>query len=331
MKSFQFRTEVAPKPSDWKINHHTEILTLGSCFAEVLGSQLEAYKFRVLSNPFGTVFNPYSMANLLTMVVENRAPNPHLYLATPDGICLHHDFHSSLWAPSREALQQLLTQRLEAVRAQLARAQVLVLTFGTAHAYRHKGTLAVVSNCHKVPQPQFIKELLSVEQIVRMWEKLIRALRLDLKIVLTVSPVRHTRDTIPLNQVSKSILRVACHALSQTFPNVTYFPSYEIMVDELRDYRYYEPDMIHPTPLAEAYIFRTFAQTYLDEASQRWLEEWDAIQKMRQHRPQHGFTESYRSLLLQLRQRLHQLPATVEVQAELGEVNQQLANFPVRS
>ncbi|MBU1821429.1 MAG: GSCFA domain-containing protein [Bacteroidetes bacterium] len=328
MKSLQLRTEVSIKSPDWRINHQTGVLTLGSCFADVLGTQLEAYKFPVLSNPFGTVFNPYSMARLLTMVLENTQPNEDLYTQTTDGIWLHYDFHSSFWGGSREELRQQISEAMAEVKRFLDSSQVLVLTFGTAYVYRYRQNLALVSNCHKTPQTEFVKELLNPEQLLKLWTGLIPVLQRSRKLIVTVSPVRHTRDTLPLNQVSKSVLRYFCHRLSELFPNVTYFPSYEIMMDDLRDYRFYQEDLIHPNTLAEEYIFQVFAKTYLDKSTVDVMEEWDTIQKMMRHRPHHGYTASYRTLLHTIKTRLEILSESLPVQDELHEIEGRLRDFP---
>lgn len=328
MKSLQLRTEVAINPPDWKIDHTTEVLTLGSCFADVLGSQLESYKFPVLNSPFSTVFNPYSIAKLLTMAMESGHPDPALYTRTPDGIWQHYDFHSSFWSTSREELKQQLIGQLARVRAFLASSRVLVLTFGTAYVYRYRNNLALISNCHKTPQTEFVKELLNHEQLIRHWTQVIQALRPGRRIIVTVSPVRHTRDTLSLNQVSKSVLRVFCHRLTELFPNVTYFPSYEIMMDDLRDYRFYEQDLIHPTAWAEEYIFQIFTRTFMDTSTLHLMEEWESLRKMMNHRPLHGLTQSYQSMLLTLHTRLEKLGDKLPVADELEAVKARLREFP---
>ncbi|WP_247231993.1 GSCFA domain-containing protein [Telluribacter sp. SYSU D00476] len=331
MKSLQLRTEVAVQPSTWKLSLQSSILTIGSCFAEVLGTQLANYKFNVLSNPFGTVFNPVSVAKLVRMSLRDELPLMGHFVTTGDGVCLHHDFHSSLWAPDSHTLDVKLRTRMAEVKQYLLRADTLVLTLGTSFVYRSTRTDEFVTNCHKVPSNLFRKELLSMEMIHRELEALVVLLKSynpGLRLILTVSPVRHTRDTLPLNQVSKSILRVACHMLSEAHAHVSYFPSYEIMIDDLRDYRFYEPDLIHPNEVAQDHIFRTFAEAFMEAPALEFIEEWDAIRRMRQHRPQHGMTEAHRKLLLNLTERLQNLSGQVDVQQELREVEAELRNFP---
>jgi len=331
MKPAKLITEVPIKPSDWKLSHHSKILTLGSCFADVLGNQLNNYKFSVLNNPFGTVFNPLTISKILDSALEGKAANPLLYLQNSDKIWLHHDFHSSQWAPSRDELESKLTSKLSSFRKFLENTDVLVITLGTAYAYRHKVTNLPVGNCHKVPADRFVKELLHPDQITIPFESIInklRSFRKDLQIILTVSPVRHTRDTLQLNQVSKSTLRLVSHRLSEKFRQIEYFPSYEIMLDELRDYRFYEEDLIHPNKIAEDYIFRIFADTYMSSDTLDFIKEWENIRQMIHHRPQHGFTESHFKLLQVVKDKLTKISGTTDVFSELTEINRRLEEFP---
>jgi hypothetical protein len=331
MKSLQLRTEVQVPSSDWKLSHRSRILTIGSCFAEVLGGQLQNYKFNVLANPFGTVFNPVSVARLLRMALHNELPHMGHFVLTDDEIYLHHDFHSSFWAADSEQLDARLRSHLAEVRRFVLAADTMVLTLGTAYAYKLARTEEYVTNCHKVPAGQFRKELLSVEVITRELESLLQVLwqhNPALRLILTVSPVRHTRDTLPLNQVSKSILRLVCHGLTEAHEQVGYFPSYEIMLDDLRDYRFYESDLIHPNEVAQDHIFRTFAAAFMDGSTLEFMEEWEAIRRLRQHRPRHALSPGHRKLLLNLVQRLRRLSARLDVQGELLEVEEELRNFP---
>ncbi len=320
-------TEVAVSPGDWNISHQTQVLTIGSCFAEVLGTQLNENKFQVLSNPFGTMFNPYSIAKVLTMALDNTAPNQELYTQNADGIWRHFDFHSSFWGESQEELSQKLRIALSQVREFLQSAEVLVVTFGTAYVYRYRKNLSLVANCHKTPQSAFVKELLGYEQLQNTWGDLIRRLRTFRKIVLTVSPVRHTRDTLPLNQVSKAVLRLLCHRLSEQYKNVRYFPSYEIMMDELRDYRFYKEDLIHPSELAEKMIFQKFSTAYISEESQKVMESWQSVQKMIAHRPFQIQTPSYRQHLETTLEKLNELADKISVEKEIEVVKEKLSTY----
>jgi lysophospholipase L1-like esterase len=330
MKQIKLSTEVVIPASDWKINHHSKIFTIGSCFSDVLGNQLIGHKFRVHNNVFGTVFNPLAIAKILDASLEGNQPNPALYFHNPDNIWLHHDFHSTLFGNDQTELSNQLTDRLQESRAFLLETDVLVITFGTAFAFRHKQTNQVVGNCHKVPADHFVKELLHPDQILIAYEQLIQKLQTfkrNLRIILTVSPVRHTRDTLSLNQVSKSTLRLVCHRLSEKYKQVEYFPSYEIMIDELRDYRFYEEDLIHPNKTAEDFIFNAFTKAYMHIDALNFMKEWGNIRQMMAHRPLHGATESQRKLLQSLLAKLTAMSSQTDVSAEIKEVEDKIREF----
>ncbi|NIJ51895.1 GSCFA domain-containing protein [Dyadobacter arcticus] len=332
MKEFKFTTEVNIKPSDWKISHHSKVLTIGSCFAEVLGAQLSHYKLNVQNNPFGTVFNPLAISKILDSAIEDRKPNSDLFVESSDQIWLHHDFHSSQWGTNRAALESKLTEQLMSVKVFLKEANVMVITLGTAYAYRHKKTNQIIGNCHKLAADQFVKELLHPDQISIALEQILQklqAFRRELRIILTVSPVRHTKDTLALNQVSKSTLRLVCHRLSEKYKHNDYFPSYEILLDELRDYRFYKEDLIHPSKTAEDYIFNKFAETYLSPEAIDFMKEWDHIIHAMEHRPLHGPTPGQLNLLLSIRNKLNSISGNVNVSKELAEIERRVAEFPV--
>ncbi|MCE6992347.1 GSCFA domain-containing protein [Dyadobacter sp. CY323] len=330
MKEIKFSTEVEIKPPDWKLTHRSKILTIGSCFADVLGDQLGHYKFSVANNDFGNAFNPLAICKILDSVIEQRKPNADLYIENPDQIWLHHDFHSSQWARTKADLESSIMEKMKSVQSFLSETDLLVITFGTAYAYRHKRTNQIIGNCHKMPGENFVRELLHPDQITIPFEQLIQKLltfRRNLRIVLTVSPVRHTKDTLPLNQLSKSVLRLVCHRLSEKYKPVEYFPSYEIMIDELRDYRFYKEDLIHPNKVAEEFIFNAFTRAYLDEDAQGFMKQWDQVAQSIQHRPQHGHTPSQLKLLKNVRDKLNAISRQVDVSAELAQVTHRIAEF----
>ena len=331
MKSPKIITEVTLTHSDWKIAHKSKVVTCGSCFAEVLGSQLAEGKFSVLNNPLGTIFNPLTIAKVLELAVDERAPDPALYFQNTDGIWLHHDFHSSLWGTDRGTFEALLISKLQGVREFLITADLLVITLGSAYAYRHRASNLIVGNCHKVSSDRFLKELLNQDQIMICFESILFKLRSfngNLRILITVSPVRHTRDTLTLNQVSKSTLRLISHRLSEKFKHVEYFPAYEIMMDELRDYRYYEADLIHPNKVAEKHIFNLFVKTFIEPGALDLMNEWQSIYQMMQHKPLHGQTKSHLQLLKTVQSRLAGLASSMDVSSEFSEVTRRIGEFP---
>ncbi len=330
MKSLNNVTEVVLLPTEWRINIKSNIVTIGSCFAEVLGNQLVENKFSTLSNPLGTVFNPLSMAKLINLAIDNQPLNPALFIENQDGIWLHHDFHSSIWDKTQQGLIAKAENILEQLRLFLKNTDLLVMTFGSAFAYRHKVTNQLIGNCHKIPANNFNKELLHNDQIQIVFEEMIFKLlsfNRHMKIMISVSPVRHTRDTLPLNQVSKSTLRILCHRLSEKFRHVVYFPAYEIMLDELRDYRYFKEDLIHPNKIAEDHIFRIFTNHYLEKETLLLIEQWGSIKQMINHRPSFGLTPSFEKHLKSIDERLVGISHLVNVEEERSWVATKLSEY----
>ncbi len=319
-----FRTELIVPESPDKITLQTPVLTLGSCFAEVIGSKLVENKIPILSNPFGTLFNPLSIVKLLHDAFEGNQPDELLYIEH-QGIWFHYDFHSSLWGTSKKELHERLVATLTAVQQWLSRTEVLIITLGTAFVYRHLESGQWVANCHKTPSSAFRRELLSTEQIVAAFEGLFAKLPASIKVIFTVSPVRHTRDTLPINAVSKSVLRVACHELSEL--GYAYFPAYELLLDDLRDYRFYKSDLIHPNEQAEDYIFEQFANAYFTKELQKFIQEWQKIRQALQHRPLYPSTPNHRQFLENLLQKLHKISTSIDAKVEITQVQQQLSLF----
>ena len=324
----EFRTPVALPPSPQKITLRTPVLAMGSCFAEVMGERLAAHKFTTRVNPFGVIFNPVSLAALLDGALAGGSADREGLVHTREG-WRHYDFHSRLGAADPEALLAQTDAALAATGRFLADAGWLLLTLGTAFVYRRKDNGAVVANCHKVPSASFVKELLPLETIVAALDGTLSRLagrHPHLRILLTVSPVRHTKDTLPLNAVSKSLLRVACHALASTHPHVQYFPAYEIMLDDLRDYRFYKPDMIHPSEVAETYIWQRLAEAYFDEPTQKFIGEWAKLRQALGHRPFNPNTKAHRDFLRRTLAQLEAWRDVVPLEAEIAQVSAELAS-----
>jgi hypothetical protein len=321
--NMNFRTELEISESPQKISLQTPVLTIGSCFAEVIGGRLVENKIPTLSNPFGTIFNPVSMAKLLTQAAKNQPPDNALYVEH-QGVWFHYDFHSSLWGHSREELAEQLIQKLQEVRDWLQKTNVLVVTFGTAYVYRHLETQAIVANCHKTPASFFQKELLTTHAVVEAFQNL--PMRIP-HTIFTVSPVRHTRDTLPLNAVSKAILRVACHELTANQAHNDYFPAYELLLDDLRDYRFYKPDLIHPSEVAEDYIFEKFGEAYFTPNLQAFMTEWQKIRQALAHRPLQPNTLAHRKFLENLLSKLLSVGALIDVHKEISQIEEQLESL----
>jgi hypothetical protein len=327
-----FRTELTLAPAAQQLSRTARVLTLGSCFADSMGARLVANKVETLVNPFGTVFQPLMLGQLLRAAAgEDMDWQQHITEAR--GRWQSYDLHGSIGAASPvELLQhiQLLVQRTgDFVR----QADMVVLTLGTAWAYRLRETGELVSNCHKQPADLFHKELLTPDEIINALAEThayLRRINPKLKFVLTVSPVRHLKDTLPLNAVSKSVLRVACHYLSDLLPDVAYFPAYELLTDDLRDYRFYASDMLHPSEVAEDYIWEKFARTYFDADFGRFRKEWAAVRQSLGHRPLYEGAPEHRHFLEGTRERLrHLAEQQIEVGAELQGIEQRIAALPV--
>ncbi|MFD2569634.1 GSCFA domain-containing protein [Spirosoma soli] len=323
----QFHTEFTPESLPYRIGLNSQIVTIGSCFAEVIGRRLADHKLTVLNNPFGTIFNPVSIARLLTMSLYGTAPDESRYVER-DGVWFHYDFHSSLWANSRDELRVLLTNGLERVGEAIRKADFLLVTLGSAVVYRHIETDKVVANCHKMPGSLFEKYVYHIDHLQEDMMRLLKTLRRanpNLKVLLTVSPVRHTRDTLSINQVSKSILRVIAHECSVWNAWVHYFPAYELMIDDLRDYRFYEADLIHPNAQAQAYIFEKFVESAFDDELRGFVAEWEQISRSLVHRPLYGAdSPAHRKFLTKLMKQLETLSQRIDVSAELADVRSRL-------
>ncbi|RAK65257.1 GSCFA domain-containing protein [Hymenobacter edaphi] len=326
-----FRTELSLRPAAQPLSQGARVLTIGSCFSDVIGDQLAGHKVRTLVNPFGTVFNPLAAARLLRAVAgEDTDWQQHLVEAR--GRWQSYDLHASVGADSPPALLERIEETVRETAAFARRADVLVWTLGTAFAYRLRDTGEVVNNCHKVPADRFEKELLTAEEIVSAVTEayaLLRQQNPQLRLVLTVSPVRHLKDTLPLNAVSKSVLRVACHYLSELLPGASYFPAYELLLDDLRDYRFYGDDMIHPSNAAEQYVWEKFTGVYFEPSFKQFAQEWKGIQRALNHRPLHEGAPEHREFLEQTQRRLELLLRQhVDVRLELLDVQDRLNALP---
>jgi len=319
-----FRTEIQLPKTDMNLQLHDKVVTIGSCFAQVIGTKLQAYKADVLVNPFGTIFNPVSVGKLLQAAAGEKVDFENS-LVQRDGIWYSYELHSSVSSPDKDKLQQQIQEQVKATRVQLQQAKLLIVTLGTAVSYRLADSGAIVANCHKLPAKQFSRELLTIPEITENMSRSFAALKQlnpALQVIVTVSPVRHVKETLPVNSVSESILRVAAHYLAEQQQDVLYFPAYEIMLDDLRDYRFYGPDMLHPTSTAEDYIWQKFAVAYLHADFQQFIPAWEKIRKAITHRPFHPQAEAHQTFILKTLQQLQQLAATYTI--PITEEEQQL-------
>lgn len=289
----KFRTEI--EKISWKspIEYSSHILSLGSCFAERISAMLDERKFRVTALPTGILFNPASITQSLSLMAS-RHKVTEKELFEVDGRWLSYNFHSSLSAPSREEAMAKMQEAIERGGDALNSATHLIITLGTAWVYRLQESGAVVANCHKQPASLFSRELLSVESVIEMLKPVCENFKGD--IILTVSPVRHVGEGLADNSLSKAILRVAVDSLQRLYPErVTYFPAYEILIDDLRDYRFYAEDLVHPSQMAVEYIGEKFFETALSAGSKEIMSRVERIVQATKHRPLNPYSESYKT------------------------------------
>lgn len=322
-----FTTPVHIPVSDHKISLSSPVLAAGSCFAHVIGERLKEHKFNTYVNPFGTIYNPAALFRLIHDAINIAMPSEESYLER-DGIFFNYKFHSTLSASSKDELEAHITQAISSTHHYLSSAKHLIITLGTAFSYERLEDQLIVSNCHKMPANTFNKRMLGVEEIVQRFDQLLSAAQAfnpDLQFIFTVSPIRHLRDTLVQNSASKATLRVAADMIQRNHPEkVYYFPSYEVMMDELRDYRFYDADMLHPSKVAEEYIWQKFCDALLDKTTVDFLKKWQRLSKAVRHRPLHSASEAHQKFLKQTIQELQQLSSIVDVHQEIELLEKQL-------
>lgn len=288
----EFFTQIKIKPFDKRISHSQQILSIGSCFAENIAQRLRSAKFHVTSSPTGILFNPESIADCIDALSQKRVIAEE-QLQQANGVWFDFDFHSSFSSTDRHAAVSTMQSAINQSSEALKNSDVVIITFGSAWVYRHKATDKVVANCHKQPQSIFQRELLSTHQIVERWSKLLESTLRGKQVIFTVSPIRHLSDGLEQNSLSKSILRVAIAELVERFDNASYFPSFEIMNDVLRDYRFYAEDMLHPSSVAVEYIWQRFSEVAFSQPTLEMIESIAKISQAAAHRPFNPTSAAY--------------------------------------
>ena len=283
----KLQTQVEIKRTDLVVDYHTRMMMLGSCFAENIGSRFQYYRFPVDINPCGIVYNPLSVAAVLRLLTNNkRFTESDLLMNEEKWVSLLH--HGSFSSPHKELCLKGINDRLEQAAGRLHHTDLLIITWGTAWVYRYKATGAVVANCHKFPVTAFERSRLSIAEIVSEYTELISALREvrpGVKVLFTVSPIRHWKDGANGNQLSKATLLLAIDELCRQLSGVYYFPSYEIVMDELRDYRFYAEDMLHVSDVAVDYIWERFRESCISPDTERLMKRVEKVNKTLAHRP----------------------------------------------
>ena len=282
----KFRTELKVTPFSFEIDHESNITLLGSCFAENIGQLLTRYKFNTTVNPHGILFNPYSLNRVLTDALDRPQSKPPPLIRS-QGMWFSYLHHSDLCAPSEVLLQEKITRANKTLKSAIEQASCLFISLGTSWVYELKDTGTIVANCHKVPASEFNKRLLSPTEIGDALNAIIALLiktNPELKIVFTVSPVRHIKDGVVENSRSKAALISGVHTCIDQYHHCSYFPSYELLMDDLRDYRFYTEDLIHPSKQAIDYCWEKFSQAFFSTKTSEVNKRIGKIVLARHHR-----------------------------------------------
>ena len=284
----EFHLQFPIPPFRQKIAYPQQLLLIGSCFAENIGAELQRLKFSTCINPHGILYNPAAIATALkSYIADERMEERELFFA---GDCWNSWQHHSRFSHTDKSLcLEAINSRIAEAHRALKNAEWLFITFGSAFSYMHAATKQRVGNCHKVPQKEFVKSLLSAAEITAMYNELtgqLKALNPALKIVFTVSPVRYIRDGVVENNLSKAVLLQSVHALVQQHEHIFYFPAYELVIDDLRDYRFYNADLVHPNSQAIAYVFEKLRECCFGEEAKQLAEKIRGLITAREHRPQ---------------------------------------------
>ncbi len=320
MKAMEFRTKVNLKPFRWKIDYSMNGLSIGSCFAENIAAKLRMAKFPIVSNPFGVLYNPYTVADTIDALNRARVFTEEDLVREGD-LWSCFSFHGSFSSTDKERALEAMNNAVAQGREALAKADYVILTFGTAWVYelnpdygakdddgenlimrakrivREMARPRIVANCHKFPAKAFSRRRLSVGEIVDIYSILFDTVLRDKLVLLSVSPVRHIKDGLEENNLSKSTLLLAAAELAAKYENVNYFPAFEIVNDELRDYRFYKEDMVHPSDQAVEYVWDIFGEALFTKKTAETVEEVRHIVMAAAHRPLNPESASYRRFL----------------------------------
>ncbi len=305
----KLNTQVEIPSFPFEISHVTKIIFTGSCFAENIGNKLDELKFPVLVNSMGINYNPISIGNSIKISIDNNLIDEES-LFLENGLWNSFNFHSKFSDADKEKAIEKMNNSVFESHEILKVCKYLFISFGTSYIYNLKSNNEIVSNCHRLPDKTFIRKLLSVDEIVNYWSDILQKLREfnpDIQVVFTVSPIRHKRDGFVANQLSKSVLFVAINNLIEDFSNIHYFPSYEIMMDELRDYRFYNKDMIHPSKVAIDYIMERFSESYFNKETHELNNKILKIKGAINHKPFNADLSNYKKHLAKTLQEIEDL------------------------
>ncbi len=328
---FRVKTDIANW--DYRLRHSDKLLVMGSCFAEHIGGRLEQMKFRTVVNPYGVLYNPLSIAGGLKRLIEQHLFTEEELHEFPDGgwnTWLHHSRYSH---PDKQTALTVINNNLKVAACQLAEADVLIITLGTAWVYRLEETGEIVGNCHKIPERKFVRQRLQVQEIVEALTEILRRtceINPKLRVLFTVSPVRHLKDGLHGNLLSKATLLLAIDELCRIFPKQCYyFPAYEIVMDELRDYRFYTEDMAHPSKQAIDYVWGRFIEHCFDNETRLFMQQWEKIVRALEHRPFQPDSIQYQQFVRQYLEKIIELQEHypyIEIEKEVAQCHSLLKN-----
>ena len=324
-----FRTSLNIGTSDFKINHEQAILSMGSCFATHMASRLEGLKFNTLLNPYGILFNAVSIAQSLERILENTA-FAESELIQHNGLWHSFAHHGHFSGTDKASVLEGINTSLQQANTFLQKTDVLICTLGTAFVFEWKEKTQIVANCHKLPNEQFDRKQLSVDRIIKELSTIFKRLHEKyphLNIILTLSPVRHIRDGLIENQRSKATLALAIEALEKQEVYVHYFPAYELLLDDLRDYRFYKADMIHPNEIAIDYIWEQFKFVYFDATTTELSVQFHKLAQAVAHKPLHPLSTAHQQFVQKQLQKIAQFEQDypqLSFEQEKSILNQQL-------
>ncbi|MCC5919438.1 MAG: GSCFA domain-containing protein [Cyclobacteriaceae bacterium] len=325
----KWKTDIQLPTYDYRISHETPLVTMGSCFSAEVGAKLHDWRLPMAISQGGTLFNPVSICRVIQAAIEARPPNEQKYIQQGAHF-FHFDYHSSFYAADEASLRAEIDGFGKELKAKLTQAKVLIITLGTAWIHAFSADNEVVANCHKAPNHLFNKRILSFAELKEafvMIEKALLAHNPELRLLYTLSPVRHIKEGLIENQQSKSLLRAALGEYIAQTKSADYFPSYEIMMDELRDYRYYKEDMIHPTQQAVDYISDQFAAAFFEPHTIHTIKTWRKLKAALGHRPLHQGREEQIGFLQSVKDKLEKLQPQAAFAADLDLANERIATL----
>ena len=315
----KFKLEFNIAKSDTSIEYGQKITSLGSCFSYNMIQKILKYKFHVIDHKLGSLYNPHSIFNCIKKSVQKIYYKSVLI----DGMYMSFDLHSDIRATSKAEFNLLCESKMNILHQGLKESEWLMITLGTAWSHKYLNSNTLVANCHKLPQKLFKKELLSVEFILQEFKELYTLLKQfnpKLKILFTISPVRHIQEGLPENTISKSILHLAVHKIIKKFSQCYYFPAYEIMIDELRDYRFYKTDLIHPNELAIDYIWTQFTGTFFNGTTLKIYTELKVLLKSIEHKPFNPNSDQHQKFIKKLLNKTKAFSDTIDLTKEIGQL-----------